>query len=423
MPTPAPTKTKPKAAPKARPNPMSKAKTVVQKPAGARKAVKKAPPTPSSTSLPEPFAYREQLPQKQAFSEALGQWYQTVARDLPWRQTKDAYAIWLSEIMLQQTQVVTVIPYYYRFLTQFPTISALAQAPEDTVLKAWEGLGYYSRARNLHRAAKQMVAQHGGQFPQQFDDVLALPGVGRSTAGAILTFAFGQAHPILDGNVKRVLARLFDIGEEINTSALQPELWALSEGLLAMAPNPWVHTQAMMELGATLCTPKAPQCLLCPVRPSCRAAAQGTQHERPVKAKAAPVPHFDIGAAVIWDAAHERILIQQRPKEGLLGGMWEFPGGKQEPGEPLTQTVIRELQEELGITVAVLDKITTVKHAYTHFKITLHAYHVQWQGDAIEPRLQQPFQWVLPEALPDFPFPKANHPVITAVLGGHRPVV
>lgn len=365
-------------------------------------------------------AKREASPYKKGFATALQDWYRLNCRDLPWRNTNNPYAIWVSEIMLQQTQVATVIPYYGRFLEKFPTIEALASAPQSAVLKAWEGLGYYSRGRNLHKAAQHMVAHHDGKFPNTLEEAEALCGVGKSTAGAILTFGHGQKHPLLDGNVKRVLSRLYDVDTPPADTATTKAMWTYSEALLEESDDAYTYNQAIMELGATLCTPNNPQCLLCPVKQWCDAAKAGTQHERPVKVAKAPTPHFHIGAAVIW---HEgRILIQQRPQKGLLGGLWEFPGGKQEAGETLEETVHRELQEELGITVTVGDKIATVKHAYSHFKITLHAYHTQWVSGDPTPKCADAMAWVLPSELRQYAYPKANLKVIDALETGFSSV-
>lgn len=356
---------------------------------------------------------RENLLDKSGFADALVSWYQENHRDLPWRNTKDPYRIWLSEVMLQQTQVATVIPYYEKFLSLFPTVQDLAEAPQDKVLKAWEGLGYYARGRNLHKAAKQVVTHYQGQFPETLAAVEALPGIGRSTAGAILTFAYGQRHPLLDGNVKRVLSRLYDVDQDPTQTLVQKKLWAYSQSLLEQTSDPYHFNQAMMELGATLCTPKQPQCLLCPVRRFCEAAAVGTQHERPVRGAKKTSPHYDIGAAVIWHQG--RILIQQRPSEGLLGGLWEFPGGKQEAGETLVDTVRREITEELAIEIEVGEKLVAVKHAYTHFRITLHAFDCRYVSGKPVLNSADDCRWVKPEELTNFAFPKANNRVIEEI--------
>jgi A/G-specific adenine glycosylase len=343
------------------------------------------------------------------FGETLCRWYQAVYRKLPWRETQDPYAIWVSEVMLQQTQVATVLPYYQRFLAQFPTIAALAAAPPELVLKAWEGLGYYARVRNLQKAAQQLVQTHGGQFPTQLSEVEKLPGIGKSTAGAILTFACQQRHPILDGNVKRVLCRVFDIDTPPTENA--PALWERSLQLLNTATDAATFNQAIMELGATVCTPTQPKCLVCPVQQECLAFARGTVPERPVKVAKKATPHHTIAVGLIWH--NGQLYIQKRPESGLLGGLWEFPGGKQEPGEALEATVAREILEETGMTVTVGAPLTTVKHAYTHFRITLTAFHCQWQSG--ESTFSGPWQWVPPETLTQFPFPKANLKVLAAL--------
>lgn len=351
---------------------------------------------------------------KKGFASALTHWYQGVYRDLPWRNTRNAYHIWLSEIMLQQTQVKTVIDYYHRFLQQYPTIQSLAEAPIDPVLKLWEGLGYYARCRNLHKAAQLIMAQHGGEFPKTLEAAEALPGIGKSTAGAILTFAYEQKHPLLDGNVKRVLSRIFDIAEDIQQANVIKQMWQQSTDLLAESDDPFTYNQAIMELGATVCLPQNPRCLLCPVKAFCSAQAVGTQHERPVKRAKKATPHFDIGVGVIWKEG--QVLIQQRPAEGLLGGLWEFPGGKREPGEALPKTVQREIREELEVEVTVGELITTVKHAYSHFKITLHAYHCDYQAGTPQPKACDEWRWVSPDELAQYAFPKANKTVLEIVV-------
>jgi len=356
---------------------------------------------------------------KQGFAKALVAWYQQNARTLPWRETKDPYAIWVSEIMLQQTQVNTVIPYYHRFLERFPTIQTLAAANEDHVLKLWEGLGYYARARNLQKAARQMVVDHGGDFPHTLEEAETLTGIGRSTAGAILTFSRGQAHPLLDGNVKRVLSRLYDIDQPVSDTAVLQKLWHYSADLLGQSTDSYSFNQAIMELGAVLCTQKTPSCLICPVQAYCDAKDAGSQAERPVKVKKKPIKHHHIGAAVIWHP-NGQILIQQRPKEGLLGGLWEFPGGKQEPDESIEVTVLREIEEELGIAIEVGQKVAAVKHAYTHFKITLHAFYCRYVSGEPVPRCADDWAWVKPENLRDYAFPKANHPVIDHILSDNE---
>jgi len=338
-------------------------------------------------------------------------WYSQQGRDLPWRVSRDPYAIWVSEIMLQQTQVKTVIPYYERWLQQFPTVQDLAAAEQQQVLKVWQGLGYYARARNLHRAAQHICAKHDGRFPETLEAVLELPGVGRTTAGGILSAAFNQPVPILDGNVKRVLARL--IALLIPTRKALSQLWQLSETLLDPV-RPRDFNQALMDLGATVCTPRQPNCPHCPWKERCQAYNQGSQSEIPMSETRAPLPHKIIGVAVIWNDQGQ-VLIDRRRQEGLLGGLWEFPGGKVEPGETLESCIRREIQEELGIDIAVGDRLITVDHTYTHFRVTLNVHHCQHLSGKPQPIECDEVRWVTLQEIDQFPFPKANVRIIEAL--------
>jgi A/G-specific adenine glycosylase len=368
--------------------------------------VTRAPKTtePELPELPE-------LRRRPAFARALAAWYGRGHRDLPWRRTADPYRIWVSEIMLQQTRVETVIPYYQRFVTRFGDAAALAAADLDEVLKLWEGLGYYARARNLHRAAGLVVSDHGGQVPRDLAAVNALPGVGRSTAGSILCFAHGQRHPVLDGNVKRVLLRLYAVAADKTRPPVERWLWRAAETLVADAPDPADHNQALMELGATVCNAGSPTCGDCPVRRWCEARRQGTQHQIPLPRPKRTTPHYTIAVGVIRNEEGD-VLVQKRPANGLLGGLWEFPGGKREGREKLTETVRREIAEELDIDVAVGAKITTLGHAYTHFRITLHAYHCTHLSGTPRPRAADAWQWLPVSRLPDLAFPRANQRIL-----------
>ncbi len=342
---------------------------------------------------------------------SLLRWYDHQGRELPWRGESDPYKIWVSEIMLQQTQVKTVIPYYQRWLEKFPTLEQLARADQQEVLKVWEGLGYYARGRNLHKAAQKIVKDYGGIFPQTLEQVLKLPGIGRTTAGGILSAAFNQPISILDGNVKRVLARLTAL--TVPPTQALPQLWQWSDQLLD-PEHPQDFNQAIMDLGATLCTPKNPACLLCPWQKHCQSYEQGLQNQLPMREMTSPLPHKNIGVAVIWNKQGQ-ILIDRRLEGGLLGGLWEFPGGKLEAGESYEDCIRREIQEELGIEIEVGDRLITVNHAYSHFRITLNVYHCRYLGGEPQPIECQEIRWVTLEEIDQFPFPKANSQIIAAL--------
>ena len=348
--------------------------------------------------------------------DALIAWFEAEKEDLPWRNTDDPYAIWISEIMLQQTQVATVTPYYHRFLERFPTVEALATAPQSDVLKAWEGLGYYSRARNLHRAAQIVAAEHNGEFPQTVSGLQELPGIGRYTAGAVASFAFDLDAPILDGNVIRVLTRLLDIDDDVTQSATRRRLWEITEELLPEGRGP-AWNEGLMELGRLICTSRTPTCDQCPVAHHCLAFERGVQAERPVKTPKAPTPHYDVTAAVIR-RDDGKLLISQRPEDKMLGGLWEFPGGKRAPGESLPECLRREILEELGIEIAVGPQITTVKHAYTHMQITLYAFDCRLVVGKPEAIGVADFAWITQGELEQYAFPVTDQKIIAALDGG-----
>ncbi len=350
---------------------------------------------------------------KPGFAESLTAWYRQDHRQLPWRETSDPYRIWVSEVMLQQTQAATVIPYYHRFLARYPSMVELAEAPLPELLKMWEGLGYYSRCRNLHRAAQTIVEQHGGRFPDQIDDVVALPGIGLSTAGAILTFGYNQRHPLLDGNVIRVLTRVFDVELIAATAAAKRLLWDYSKRLLAEAGDGQVFNQAIMELGSTCCTPRNPSCARCPVRPTCQAFESGTVSERPKRKKKKKVPHFDVPVALIKSGS--RLLMKQRPPSGLLAGMWEFPGGRTREGEGLEEALQRTLRNRMGLDVTPSRKVAQVGHAFSHFKITLHAFECSWSSIGEGPSSEFEWHWCDADMRSQLAMPKATLKVIDII--------
>jgi A/G-specific adenine glycosylase len=348
-------------------------------------------------------------------------WYDRQRRALPWRGEPDPYRVWVSEVMLQQTQVTTVIPYYERFLRRFPRLADLAAASLDEVLKAWEGLGYYARARHLHAAARRVMADYGGQLPSSYASLRRLPGLGDYTAGALASIAFGERVPAVDGNVKRVLARLFAVSHPVNGGTAARRLRAIAAELTP-PDRPGDFNQALMELGATLCLPAAPRCLLCPIQAECAGLAQGIQESLPVKSPRRKLPYYDVTAAVIRrdDGC---LLIAQRKPEAMLGGLWEFPGGKCQPGEMLPDCLRREISEELGVEIEVGRQLTTIRHGYTHFRISLHVFecrHLRGEPQALD---CADWRWVEPDRLTDFAFPVTDQKIIRTIAASPAPAV
>ncbi len=317
-----------------------------------------------------------------ALATRLLRWFDRHKRDLPWRrEPRDPYRVWLSEVMLQQTQAATVIPYFERWVQRFPTLEALAAAPLDEVLKLWEGLGYYARARNIHAAAQIIVREHHGCIPQTVEALRALPGVGRYTAGAIASLAFDVRAPVLDGNVRRVLSRVFALRQPTDEA-----LWALAESLLPRR-RAGAFNEALMELGATLCTPRAPQCPTCPVNALCRAFADGDPEAYPARRTKPATPHHEVLTAMLVDD-DGRVLLGQRPRHGLLGGLWEFISSELRPADAPTRSAshdparsIREMiARRAGLTGEVYGArlLGTVKHTFTHFRMTRQVWLVHW---------------------------------------------
>jgi A/G-specific adenine glycosylase len=347
-----------------------------------------------------------------ALPDLLLDWFSRNARDLPWRRDRTPYRVWLAEVMLQQTQVDTAIPYYERFLARFPSIESLAGAQLEDVLKLWEGLGYYARARNLHAAAREVVAGHGGSLPPSSEALRALPGIGRYVAGAIASMAFGQDVVAVDGNARRVLCRVFAVAEDVTRASAQRRLEALAGGMIPPG-RAGEFNEALIELGATVCTPRAPRCDECPVRGQCAARIDGDPEALPVTRPRRRVPHYDVSAAVTMRDG--RVLVAQRKAEDMLGGLWEFPGGRREEGESLSECLAREMREELGVEVQVGELLTVVRHGYTHFRITLHAFYcsvVSGRPRCIECAA---FRWVDPAELDVLPMSVADRKVAHAL--------
>ncbi len=305
-------------------------------------------------------------------------WYATAGRDLPWRHTRDPYRIWLSEIMLQQTGVDTVVPYYQRFLERFPTVEKLAAAPLDAVIALWAGLGYYSRARNLHAAARVVAERRGGAFPEDLAGLQSLPGVGRSTAGAILSIAFNRKGPILDGNVRRVLCRLIALRDDPRNASSERLLWQWAEAMTP-ADRPHDYAQAIMDLGATVCTPRDPRCPGCPLALLCRGRVLGIEGELPARRVKKIIPQREQVALLIRRGS--TFLVCKRPLQGMLGGLWEFPATELGKGESAEGAADRFLRD-LGLNVR-LSPVGEVRHVYSHFRLLVHVYRGDCQGAAV----------------------------------------
>jgi A/G-specific adenine glycosylase len=341
------------------------------------------------------------------FARRLLKWYAAHQRALPWRGARNPYHVWVSEVMLQQTQVETVKPYYSRWLERFPTVEALAAAPQKEVLALWEGLGYYARARNFHRAAQSVMADYSGRIPDHVEELLKLPGVGRYTAGAIASIAFNVDAAVLDGNVQRVLARVFDYREDVKSPRGEKDLWKLAESLVPPG-RAGDYNQALMDLGATLCTPRAPACSRCPLSGMCQARQLGVQAARPVTKKRAALPHYTLAAGVI--RKNGRVLIVQRSADELLGGLWMFPNARVSPRKKLSTELRRHVRAGLGLKVRVGPPVQILRHAYTHFRVTVHVFECDWlAGDvSVARRRGERVKWVHASSLPTYPMGKTD---------------
>jgi A/G-specific adenine glycosylase len=349
-------------------------------------------------------------------------WYRQQGRSLPWRGHPDPYAVWVSEIMLQQTRVEAVVPYFDKWMRLFPTVRHLAEASEQDVLNAWEGLGYYSRARNLHKAARIVVEQHYGEVPRDLKALRALPGIGRYTVGAIASIAFNMDEPTLDGNLRRVFSRLFDVNEPADSHAGEEILWKLAAAHLPKG-QAGDYNQALMDLGATICLPKNPRCLLCPLMEICQARANGTQEQRPVLKPKKEIPHFTHAAGVIVrrigreassaenNLSQAEVLLAKRPSKGLLGGLWEFPNGRVD-GQPAKE-LEAALEAGYGLKVRTGEALGVIQHAYTHFRVTVHAFRCE----LVVISDQGGLKWVKLEELKNYPMGKVDRQIARVLYG------
>lgn len=347
---------------------------------------------------------------KRAVKSKLLPWFSANKRSMPWRSNRTPYRVWISELMLQQTRVDQATPYFHRFMKRFPSLKSLAEASQEDVLKQWEGLGYYSRARNLHKTAQIITVECNGRFPSTAEEIIKLPGIGSYTAAAIGSLAFNMDMAVLDGNVIRVLSRLLAYDKDTRTSVAKKELQSLADELLVkgQAGN---FNEGMMELGATVCLPQNPDCPACPLARCCLGKKSGTPTDFPKKIPKKKIPHIIVGAAVVMNGKG-KVLVAQRRVEDMLGGLWEFPGGKQEAGETIKECIARELNEELGIHIEVGEFLIKVKHAYSHFTMDLHTYFAKIKSGRPKALECQNFQWLEISKLRKLPYSKADLKII-----------
>jgi A/G-specific adenine glycosylase len=355
--------------------------------------------------------------QLKRFREALLLWYDKSHRKLPWRETKNLFFIWISEVMLQQTQVKKALDYYENFIHKFPTIQSLAQADLQDVLKAWEGMGYYARARNLHKASKLVTSEMNGIIPDNYSDFRRLPGAGDYITAAVLSLAFDKPYAVVDGNVKRVIARLLRIEEPVNSSSSSKIFQEMAD-LMLDRNQPGTFNQAMMELGAIICRPKNPGCSVCPVSSFCHAYASNDQAKFPVTIRSRETPEFHISVAIIFK--NERILIARRKPDGLLGGLWEFPGGRRHEEEPADIACIRNIKEKLNLNIDNLEFFTHVGHAYSHFKIQVDVFRCRVSSGRIALNGPVDYRWIRLDEIDEFPFHAAHHKFIPMLQASNK---
>ena len=336
-------------------------------------------------------------------TEQLITWYSKHKRDLPWRHSKDPYKIWLSEIMLQQTQVDTVIPYYKKWLNKYPTLKDVAHAAEGDLLKIWEGLGYYNRCRNFKKACDIVLSDYKGKVPTDFHAFIKMPGVGEYIAAAVLSIVHDKSYPALDGNIMRVLSRFM---KKKTLSRYNKKVIYNHICKWMKFGSPGDINQALMDIGSQICKPNQAHCYKCPLENSCRATKTNLPESYPTPKQNKHIPNYDVVTGIIWD--HDQFLILQRNEMNHLGGLWEFPGGKMKNGESQSEALIREIKEECGLEVNVKSKIGSIKHVYSHFSIHMTTFHCVSKNNTII-KTTQPYRWIKPIQIKDLPFPKANH--------------
>ena len=349
------------------------------------------------------------------WAKKLTAWYLENQRGLPWRKNPSPYKTLICEFMAQQTQIKTLLPYFTRWINEYPSIKDVAESEEDKILKSWEGLGYYSRARNLHKTCKIIVEKYQGEVPDTSSELLKLPGIGPYIAAAISSISFNEPIAVVDGNVLRVITRLYGLPDDISKEKTKQAIQKRLNREIKNA-SPGIFNQALMELGALICTPKSPTCEACPINSICYANNMNEIEKFPYKPKKAPIPHYTIVVGIIRKETGE-ILITKRKKDQLLGGLWEFPGGKVESSETLEDALIREIKEEVNLDIYEINKVGKVNHAYSHFKITMHAFECLSKNiSELKCKSADEHKFINLNEFNDYAFPKANKVIIENLI-------
>ena len=351
---------------------------------------------------------------KISFQLTLLNWFFKNQRTLPWRKTYTPYEVWISEIMMQQTQVERAVDHYKIWMQRFPNIDAITGSSENEILQYWEGLGYYSRAKNIYKCAQKLTREHNSRIPKNHQVLLKLPGIGPYTAGAIMSIGFNEEYPAVDANVMRVFSRLFNINSPIGDSRSRTVIQSKARHLIPMG-NARYFNQAIMELGALICTPSRPQCKQCPVNSECVCFKLGITDERPVPGKSCDIINIEMSCGIL--IKNGLLFIQKRPEHGVWANLWEFPGGRLEKGEQSEQGLIREFKEETEMDILIGNKITTIKHSFTRYRITLHCFFCTLATPISEPTLHEAseYRWITPDKLSNFPFPSPHRKLINII--------
>ncbi|MBI3999013.1 MAG: A/G-specific adenine glycosylase [Candidatus Omnitrophica bacterium] len=345
------------------------------------------------------------------FRRKLTQWFSKHQRALPWRIHGNPYRIFVVETMLQQTQIKTVIPYYQRWLKKFPNVNVLAEAPLDHVLKLWEGLGYYTRARNLHKAAQIIAERFDGKIPNDPEILRSLPGIGRYTAGAIASIAFQKPVPLVDGNVARVFSRIFCLRKDIAKPKTQKILYELAEKLVP-EKNPGIFNQALMELGSLVCIPETPKCSVCPVQSLCLAFQKGDPSKLPIKSGGVQVKKIEMVVGILEKDG--RLLVRRRPERGIWGGLWEIPGTVRAKNETLEEALKLEFKETLDLSIQIHKKERPIKHHFTHRDATIYPFHLKIASNGLKQRSQK-VRWATPKTLNQLSFPVPHQKILKTI--------